>query len=210
MILQKPTNHQGIQYEYFLCMGRLSKKTKCTLPAVPVDWLEEQIDELYHGIEVPTELLPTIGSRLRQQLALQNSARSDEQSQLKAQQQATRRKQEKLLEVFYDQVLPMELMAREQKQLERSLAQVERRLQAIDGNDEKQEELLEIALDLAANCHEAYAKASPANKRLLNLTFFETVLIFSNDDERHAHAHLNPMDAGLPDQQCGREPSDRH
>lgn len=52
--------------------------------------------------------------------------------------------------------------------------------------------LLEIALDLAANCHKAYAKASPKTKRLLNQTFFEKVPIFSNDDERYAHAHLNP------------------
>ena len=83
-------------------------------------------------------------------------------------------------------------MAREQKQLEQSSAQVERRLKSFEGTDDEQDELLEIALDLAANCRKTCAKASPQNKRLVNQTFFEKVLIFSNDGERDAHAHLNP------------------
>lgn len=137
MILQKPTNHQGIQYEYFVCMGRLSKTTKCTLPAVPVEWLETEIDELYRRIEVPKELLSFMRPRLREQLDLHNTSRNEDQAQLKAQQQAIRRKQDKLLEAFYDQALPMDLMAREQKQLEQSLAQVERRLKTFEGIDDE-------------------------------------------------------------------------
>ncbi|WP_288813663.1 recombinase family protein [uncultured Corynebacterium sp.] len=87
MIQLKPTNHQSIQYEYFVGMGRLSRKTKCTLPAVPVEWLEteSESDELYRRIEVPEELLRFMRPRLREQLELHNTSKNEEQAQLKAQ-----------------------------------------------------------------------------------------------------------------------------
>lgn len=62
----------------------------------------------------------------------------------------------------------MDLMASEQKQLEQSLTQVERRLKSFEGDDVEQDSLLDAALRLASNCYSAYAKASPAKKRLLN------------------------------------------
>ena len=87
----------------------------------------------------------------------------------------------------------MELMAREQKQLEQSLAQIERRLKSFEGDDVQQDALLDPALRLASNCYSAYTKASPAQKRLLNQVFFEKVLICSLEDKgHHTHAHLNP------------------
>ena len=193
MILQKPTNHQGLQYEYFVCNGRLSKRTNCHLPAVPVEWLEGQMEELYRRIQVPREILDLLRPRLKEQLQLHDTSGDEEREQLKAQAQAIRRKQEKLLEAFYDQALPMELMAREQKQLEQSLAQVERRLKSFEGDDVEQDSLLDTALRLASNCYSAYTKASPAQKRLLNQVFFEKVLVCSLEDkDHHVHAHLAP------------------
>ena len=193
MILQKPTNHQGLQYEYFVCNGRLSKRTNCHLPAVPVEWLEGQMEELYRRIQIPPEILDLMRPRLKEQLQLHNASRHGEREQLKAQAQAIRRKQEKLLEAFYDQALPMELMAREQKQLEQNLAQVERRLKSFEGNDVQQDALLDTALRLASKCHSTYTKASPAQKRLLNQISFEKVLVCSLEDkDHHVHAHPAP------------------
>lgn len=193
MILQKPTNHQGLQYEYFVCNGRLSKRTNCQMSAVPVGWLEGQMEELYRRIQVPPEILDLMRPRLKEQLQLHNASRDEERNQLKAQEQAIRRKQEKLLEAFYDQALPMELMAREQKQLEQSLAQVERRLKSFEGDDVEQDALLDTALRLTSNCYSAHTKASPAQKRLQNQVFFEKVLICSLEDKQHhTHAHLAP------------------
>ena len=168
MILQKPTNHQGLQYEYFVCNGRLSKHTNCQMSAVPVEWLEGQVEELYRRIQVPSGVPDLMRPRLKEQLQLHNASRDEERDQLKTQAQAIRRKQEKLLEAFYDQALPMDLMASEQKQLEQSLTQVERRLKSFEGDDVEQDSLLDAALRLASNCYSAYAKASPAKKRLLN------------------------------------------
>ena len=193
MILQKPTNHQGLQYEYFVCNGRLSKRTNCQMSAVPVEWLEGQVEELYRRIQVPSGVLDLMRPRLKEQLQLHNASRDEERDQLKTQAQAIRRKQEKLLEAFYDQALPMELMASEQKQLEQSLTQVERRLKSFEGDNVEQDSLLDTALRLASNCYSAYAKALPAKKRLLNQVFFEKVLICSLEDKgHHAHAHLAP------------------
>lgn len=85
IILQKPTNHQGLQYEYFACNGGLSKRTTCHLPAVPVEWLEGQIEELYRRIQVPREILDLLRPRLKEQLQLHNTSRDEERDQLKAQ-----------------------------------------------------------------------------------------------------------------------------
>lgn len=100
------------------------------MSAIPLAWLENQIEDLYRNIQVPPALLETLRPRLKEQLALHNSSRSGEFDQRKTSEQSIKRKQEKLLEAYYDQVLPMELMTREQKQLEHSLSQVQRKLKA--------------------------------------------------------------------------------
>ncbi|MFP7365561.1 recombinase family protein [Corynebacterium callunae] len=184
LILQKPTNHQGIQYEYFVCNGRMSRRTDCTMSAIPLAWLESQIEDLYRNIQVPPALLETLRPRLKEQLALHNSSRSEEFDQLKSSELSIKRKQEKLLEAYYDQALPMELMAREQKQLEHSLSQVQRKLKAFEGTEQMHDEMLERALEFAANCFSSYTKASDIQKKMLNQLFFEKVLISSKGEKR--------------------------
>lgn len=54
------------------------------------------------------------------------------------------------------------------------------------------DEMLERALEFAANCFSSYTKASDIQKKMLNQLFFEKVLISSKGEkEHHAHAHLN-------------------
>gem|GEM_PF-1970213 len=192
-MLQRPTNHQGLEYEYFVCLGRLNKKTNCHMPAVPLDWLENQIAELYRDIQLPDLVLDGLRDRLRAQLAEDYAAREEERKQLLGQQRDIRAKQEKLLAAYYNEALSVTVMAKEQKGLESSLGRIERQLASLHQGQAETEELIEIALDLARNCHATYLAADDLGKRQLNQAFFEKVYVCSGDDNaHHTHAHLNP------------------
>jgi site-specific DNA recombinase len=193
LMLQRPRNHQGLEYEYFVCLGRLNKKTNCHMPAVPLDWLENQIAELYRDIQLPDLVLDGLRDRLRAQLAEDYASREEERKQLLGQQRDIRAKQEKLLAAYYSEALSVTMMAKKQKGLESSLGRIERQLASLHQGQAETEELIEIALDLARNCHATYLAADDLGKRQLNQTFFEKVYVSSGEDRNHhTHAHLNP------------------
>ncbi len=193
LMFERPVNSAGVTYEYFVCLGRINRRTNCHMSAVPVAWLEHQVDELYRSVQVPVPVLRGLRERLQRQLEENNAATTERMEQLLVQQRSLKTKQQKLLEAYYNGALPVELMANEQKMLEENLKKVDRQLASFDGVEAEKSELLETALDLARDCHAAYRAADDLGKRELNQVFFEKVFVCSDDEGNfHAHAHLNP------------------
>lgn len=192
---QTPTNRQGITYEYFVCLGRLNKKTSCHMSAIPVDWAEHQVEELYRDIQTPDSVLATLRGRLQKQLEEANAATTERKAQLVTQRRSLQTKQQKLLEAYYN---PGGTHGNRAKTLKSSLKKVERQLGPFDSVETKASELLDIALNLAYDCHSAYRAADDLGKRELNQVFFEKVYICSDEaGDFHAHAHLNPWTLAL-------------
>lgn len=50
MIVQVTTNRHGTTYPYYACLGRHSKRTKCTLRSIQIDHVEDLITDLYERI----------------------------------------------------------------------------------------------------------------------------------------------------------------
>lgn len=47
-----PTNKKGIQYAYYSCSGRRTRKTKCTRRAIPVAIAEQLVADCYARISI--------------------------------------------------------------------------------------------------------------------------------------------------------------
>lgn len=85
-----------------------------------------------------------------------------------------------LLQAFYAQAIPTELLKSEQDRIGREIAQAEHRLDACEVQFDAIEERLELALDLVADRQQAYREAGPVVRRLFNQAFFERLLVDDN------------------------------
>ncbi|AWT26771.1 hypothetical protein Csp1_20030 [Corynebacterium provencense] len=113
LIVQRPTNHQGRQYKYFICNGRASRRTNCTMPAIPEQWLLDQIEDLYRTIQVPEAIFPGLRQRLAQEIELSHAAVREERARLEKMRRDVQSKQAKLMEAFYNEALPVDMLAKE-------------------------------------------------------------------------------------------------
>lgn len=69
----------------------------------------------------------------------------------------------------------------EERRLDRELAEVNQRLNAIDRGDQDHERFIQEGLDLAQWCGQAYRVAPDAMKRMLNQVFFSKVYVVQDD-----------------------------
>ncbi len=86
-------------------------------------------------------------------------------------------KRYKLVEAYYAGAIAIDILKGEQERLVNEIGLAEDQLKTIDGKHENVQELLELAIKLAGNCHKAYMKAQDDNRRQLNQSFFKKILV---------------------------------
>ncbi len=99
----------------------------------------------------------------------------------------------KLLDAYYAGAIDVTMLKAEQDRLGREVRAAEERLTAVDAGLQEWQEVLGTAMRFAANCADAYAKASDRTRRLFNKAVFKKVLV---RDGRVAGAEFQePFDA---------------
>lgn len=171
LIVHRPINSQGIQYFYYACNGRFSKKTNCHLPVVPQDWLEQQVANCYKTIQIHPNAKQDIDSKLREYLEQSQSDRTEHLAQLAKRRKDIEAKQAKLLSAYYDDSIAMQLLAKEQQRLQAELTTSTNEESTFKQDDTEIEEIIDIALKLLGNCYRLYIKADPTQRRMLNQIF---------------------------------------
>lgn len=171
LIVHRPINSQGIQYFYYACNGRFSKKTNCHLPVVPQDWLEQQVANCYKTIQIHPNAKQDIDSKLREYLEQSQSDRTEHLAQLAKRRKDIEAKQAKLLSAYYDDSIAMQLLAKEQQRLQAELTTSTNEESMFKQDDTEIEEIIDIALKLLGNCYRLYIKADPTQRRMLNQIF---------------------------------------
>lgn len=162
LILQVPKSRSGDYYHYFVCNGRLSKRSTCTMPAVPVEFCEKAVQELYRRIEIPDELMATL--REKTKVALSEFARSElsEQRRLANELEALENKQQKLFDLYYDDAISAKAMAEQQKAIETGLTRVRAAIARETKIEKDRAGLIDVAMNMAANCHQLYRRTTEA------------------------------------------------
>ena len=198
MIIQKPTNHAGVRYEYFVCNGRMSRRTGCTMRAVPIWFVEQQVEILLRQMELPSMVREQLEQRLGEELMRARAGMREEREQLGRELQDITAKQQKLLEAHYHGALPVELLGAEQARLETARLQCQRLLDAHREDDAEADELLGISLKLAADCYQAFVRASLVQKRQLCRLFFARILVHEDGSgEQRVGAEVGELWQGL-------------
>lgn len=93
----------------------------------------------------------------------------------------------KLLFAHYEEAIPLDLLKTEQERIRREVAEAESVFAATQLRFREIAQTLDQALDLAANCQEAYGRAPDKLRRQFNQVFFRKLLV---SDTRVAGAEL--------------------
>ena len=187
LIVSYAKNRWGRVYPYFICIGRQQKRTACTQMALRIETVEQLVERVYAGICLEPSRIEAIRGFVKAALTEQQATLEVERrTQARRVQQVTTER-DKLLQAFYAGAITMDLLKSEQTRITRELEVAQGRLVACNKEFGQIEENLNVVLELAGDCLEAYRQASPSVRRLFNQAFFTQLLI---DDEGEVRAEL--------------------
>lgn len=162
---------------YFVCVGRHQKRTNCTMSAINIHGVERQVENLYKLVALSPEGAAMTRSRLKATMEAGAAEAKRTQKTLITQQTRLMERSKKLLDGHLDGTIPSHLYREEQERINREMAAVADRLNALQTEFEVLEQNLYDAIALAGNCYEAYRRAPDALRRTYNQAFFTRILI---------------------------------
>lgn len=184
MLVTNSRSASGDVYPYFYCAGRHSKRTACTQSAVLIYEVERKVEDLYQRIQLDTTFRDHVESMIRAELASARHEVEAHRVDLKKQQDKLTRERGKLMEAHYAGAIPVDLLGQEQDRISKALASITNELKATEAEWDTVETNLQMALDLATDCHAAYLSAPEHIRRMFNQAFFERILVLPDDNDR--------------------------
>ena len=187
MIVTYAKNRAGTVYPYFVCSGRHGKRTDCKLKAILIEEVEQKIEQIYEHYSFPPEIRQPLEEQVRAAVNREREKFAAKADGLKREKEKLERKRRKLMESYYSEAIPLELLKSEQTQIGKQLAAVEREMRVHNTAFEDVENNLSLALELMENCGTFYRLSPDPIKRLMNQAMVERFLIFADG---HVSAEL--------------------
>ena len=178
--------HKGrsSHYEYFSCINRAVRRrqVKCSTGHYAVDIVEEEVEQLYSTLRiraaVQDQIRREIGHELRDRTALIEREAERHDRLLKR----IEAKQEKLVQLYYKDLITEDVFAREQSKLKAERQAANRLRSTAAAQLEDIEAALELALSRVDHPDEAYRTGTDLERRLMNLAIFARIEIGSEGD----------------------------
>jgi site-specific DNA recombinase len=191
LIVSKNRGRRGKLYEYFVCLGRASKRTPCLQKAILIEWIESEVEDHYLGVQPPRDLLDIIRDHLSAEIEESERHVRVERDVHTSRVRNLERERAKLLEGFYSGAIPTDLMRSEQSRISTALKSSTARLETLSPKFEVIEANLVAAIRLAENWHDAYMKATDIERRMLNQAIFDKLHV---TDDGVTHDFAEPFD----------------
>jgi hypothetical protein len=187
------------RYRYFFCTGQKRQRnrapTGCREPYAPTDRLEVELDRIYQRVQLPADIVAGLETELQAEIATRQRRTIDEHDRHNARLKALAAERHKLLDAYYANAIPLDLLKAEQDRISRETHQTQARLDSLGTDLDQWRQVLTLAARFAVNCHAAYRAASSTAKRQLNHALFTHITVRDghiNDWQFHA-----PFDALL-------------
>ena len=177
-------NRWGSEYPYLVCSGRTRRITDCKRQAMPVELIEELIEDEYRTIALSPQLRDDIEQLVLEDFDTLQEAAAGERQQLEQQRIELTGKRQKLLDAHYAGAIPLDLLKTEQDRIASQLRRIQEQLTDADANYEQARSMLADTLDLTRDCHAAYLEAGDSTRRLFNQAFFAKIFIDEDDETR--------------------------
>jgi DNA invertase Pin-like site-specific DNA recombinase len=167
------------KYLYFYCLGRC-KGNGCKQNYIFIEHLENEMMKLYKDMQLPYEVVKELTVDLETELMQRESFNFKQQELLFKRKTKLNNEREKLLQAFLAEAIPLDLLKKEQSRITQELMGLESRQTNVSNHLTQIQQVIEMAIKMAANCYFAYQKALDQTKRLFNQTFFEKIYIKGN------------------------------
>lgn len=164
------------RYSYFYCLGQ-KRGVDCSEPYANAAVLETAVEDLYRDIQLTPEAAAKLRAGLEKEIVTRSASALLEKNALRKQMETLSGEQYKLLQAYYAEAVPLEMMKVEQTRLSAEIMLCEERLSAVAAQAESAQHVLELAIELSSNCHAAYLKARPETRRLFNQAFFKAIYV---------------------------------
>jgi site-specific DNA recombinase len=107
---------------------------------------------------------------------------------------------EKLLKAYYADAIDVDTLKREQARINTEVEEAEAQLSREGAKLKKAAEVIQLALNLAESCPDAYLKARPDVRKLWNQAFFRKILVMAGPSAQAEVLYEEPF-ASLLDSQ---------
>ena len=193
----------GRQYEYFCCNNRAvrRRKTKCSSSHASVPTVEEHVEENYRSVRIRAEVQEQIRAELRAELADRTALIEREAERHQRALKAIEAKQEKLVQLYYKDLVSEDVFAAEQDKLKDERRAAQRLQDTATTQLEDIQEALDLALSRVSKSYEVYTEGTELERRILNRAIFERIEV--GPDSEITGTTLTPVYAALAAWQPG-------
>jgi len=172
--------HQGRSrhYDYFCCNNRIGRgrPIQCESSHHPVDATEENIiSTVYPEVYLSPEVQERIRQELHDGLSERTAVMRQEAERHERALKAIEGKQEKLIHLYYRDLVSEDAFVSEQEKLKAERRAAERLQATATAQLEDVQEALEIALSRIKDAHSVYREGTPLERRIYNQAIFERI-----------------------------------
>jgi hypothetical protein len=171
------TDPGALQYPYYFCVGRHQKRNDCTLKARPIELVDRQIEDHFQGVALSALGLEATGTAILEELQHEQQNLVEERKRQEERLRQLDDERMKLLQAHYAGAVPLDLLKREQDRIGKEIGFAEKALAAQTGDSDRVEATVRKATAWAENCHDAYLRAEPVERKLINQAFFSRILV---------------------------------
>jgi site-specific DNA recombinase len=167
-------------YEYFCCNNRAARRrgAACSSGHYAVDTTEERIlERVYRTLTIPRAVQDQIRAELRRELVERTALIEQEAERHERALALIEAKQEKLIQLYYQDLVSEKVFAVEQEKLNAERRAAHKLRKAAKAQIGDVEAALEIALSRVERPYEAYREATPLERRVMNRAVFERIEI---------------------------------
>jgi len=183
------------RYLYFYCLGqRGAARTGCRQPYILAGDAETLVEDLYRRIQLPASWVSRLTEELEAEIVERQAEASERRAVLTKVLARLAEERSKLLQAFYANAIPLELLKTEQDRIGAAERAAKTELESTEGDLGGWQDVLRTAIRLAGNCHAAYTKARPSVRRRFNDAVLEAVCI---KDRRVGRAEFSDVFAPL-------------
>ncbi len=176
LVVSNARSKSGRIYPYFVCGGRASKRVDCTQKAVLISTVERAVDDLYARISITPSQREVLEALWRQR-AVHAGATKQMMRTLGKRREQIEAEQDKLMQAYYADAIPLPVLQREQMRLRQTLTQLDRELDAADAASSESVDGELAVLELLEDAVGTYRAADGPAKRNLHEALFESIAI---------------------------------
>jgi site-specific DNA recombinase len=178
LLFGRHRNRTGTPYDYFSCANRAvrRRRIRCDSSAhYPVPKVEREVEQLYRTVILSAAVKEQIRRELREELTNRASLIEQEAKRHERTLKKIEAKQEKLVQLYYQDLVTIDVFEREQTKLKTETKAAQRLRQVAVAQTADIEQALDDALARVERTHQSYLEATPLERRSMNRIIFERI-----------------------------------